>query len=91
MEKQKLQLIILLCYFAKSSVTCAQGNNGFPKGHLEKLGAHQPPEGNIGNLQQMPSARTFYENYVTTSKPVIFKAAAKETDSFKLWTDNYLK
>ena len=66
-------------------------DNEFPKGHGEKLGSHQVPEGNIEELWVMPNARAFYDNYVLKSKPVIFKGAGKESNAFKLWTDNYLR
>lgn len=55
------------------------------------MGSHQPPIGKIEELCTMPNASVFYNNYIVKSKPVIFKGAAKETDAFKLWTDDYLK
>ncbi|MRB67776.1 hypothetical protein GH825_30950, partial [Bacillus thuringiensis] len=34
---------------------------------------------------------SFYRDYVTASKPVVFKGAAKGIPAYTLWTDMYLK
>lgn len=62
-----------------------------PKGHFKRLGSHQPPEGHIKEIWDMPNASAFYHQYVAPSQPVIFKGAAKISSSYNLWTDNYLR
>ena len=91
MAERRIQFYLLICYFIKSSAVFSAEENKFPKGHQERLGSHQPPEGNIEELWRMPTPSVFYENYVAKSKPVIFKGAAKESDAFKFWTDKYLR
>ena len=91
MTERRIKLYILICCFVKWKAVYSAEENQFPKGHQERLGSHQPPEGNIEELLAMPTASVFYDNYVAKSKPVILKGAAKESDAFKLWTDNYLR
>lgn len=62
-----------------------------PLGHLKPLGSHQPPESPITVIHSIPSPKDFFENYVKTSKPVLFKGAAKSIPPYELWTDNYLR
>ena len=88
MPQQRIQQYILICYFIKLHSTQEQI---FPQGHQQKLGSHQAPQGNIEELWKMPSSNVFYDNYVVKSKPMIFRNAAKHTDAFKLWTDDYLR
>ena len=83
---RSIQFCILICYF----VSLVEESE-FPKGHREKLGSHQVPEGNVEELWVMPNASVFYDSYVLKSKPVIFKGAGKESNAFKLWTDSYLR
>ena len=90
MTEERIKLYIVICCFIKWTAVYSAEENQFPKGHQERLGSHQPPEGNIEELLAMPTASVFYDNYVAKSKPVILKGAAKESDAFKLWTDNYL-
>jgi lysine-specific demethylase 8 len=62
-----------------------------PKGHLQPLGSHRPKEGLVESLDYVPFPRDFYYNYVLTSKPVVFRGAAKLSKGFELWTDRYLR
>nr|XP_054756261.1 bifunctional peptidase and arginyl-hydroxylase JMJD5-like isoform X1 [Lytechinus pictus] len=60
-------------------------------GHLKPLGSHRPPEDpGIDVLHRVPDPLDFFNNYVKDGKPVIFKGAAQNMDSYKLWTDKYL-
>ncbi|XP_070561489.1 2-oxoglutarate and iron-dependent oxygenase JMJD4-like [Ptychodera flava] len=64
---------------------------GDPEGHLLPLGSHQPPEGDIEEIDTIPSPMEFYDRYIKPSKPVIFKGAAKMSPGFYLWNDDYLR
>eukprot|EP00057_Strongylocentrotus_purpuratus_P027318 XP_011681792.1 PREDICTED: lysine-specific demethylase 8 [Strongylocentrotus purpuratus] len=60
-------------------------------GHLKPLGSHRPPEDpGIDVLHRVPDPLDFFNRYVKDGKPVIFKGAAQNMDSYKLWTDEYL-
>ena len=61
-----------------------------PSGHLQPLGSHRAPEGEIKSLDHLPTPETFYNEYVVTGQPVIFRGAAKVSPGFDLWTDAYL-
>jgi hypothetical protein len=91
MKGQRIKFYLLICYFIKWNAVYSAEENQFPKGHQKQLGSHRAPEGKAEELLQMPTPSLFYNNYVAKSKPVIFKGAAKESDAFKLWTDNYLR
>lgn len=62
-----------------------------PKGHLEPLGSHRPPEGTIQTVNGFLDPKEFYTNHVLGSKPVLFKGAAHDLPAYKLWSDTYLK
>lgn len=93
MNKRRIKYYILICFITLNEVTAENigSVSRFPKGHQEKLGSHRLPDGNIEEIWQMPTASEFYHNYVSKSKPVIFKGAAKQSDAFHLWTDKYLR
>ncbi|XP_030832561.1 bifunctional peptidase and arginyl-hydroxylase JMJD5 [Strongylocentrotus purpuratus] len=60
-------------------------------GHLKPLGSHRPPEDpGIDVLHRVPDPLDFFNRYVKDGSPVIFKGAAQNMDSYKLWTDEYL-
>ena len=60
-------------------------------GHLQPLGSHRDPEGPLEEVQGFPDAQIFFEKYVTGSKPVVFKDAAKKIPAYSKWTDDYLR
>ncbi|CAH1271451.1 KDM8 [Branchiostoma lanceolatum] len=61
-----------------------------PVGHLQPLGAHQPPVGQVESLDYMPTPEDFYHNYILPGKPVIFSGAAKHNPAFQKWSDAYI-
>ena len=95
-EAFKLSLFLFvfnLCYFVKSEKLSTKTTEETisPKGHHQRLGSHQPPQGHVKQLWYMPNATEFYHQYVVLSQPVIFKEAAKISSGYKLWTDSYLR
>ncbi|XP_019619076.1 PREDICTED: lysine-specific demethylase 8-like [Branchiostoma belcheri] len=61
-----------------------------PAGHLQPLGAHQPPVGQVESLDYVPTPEDFYHNYIQPGKPVIFRGAAKHHPAFQKWSDLYI-
>lgn len=59
-------------------------------GHLEKLGAHRPPEGPVHELDYVPSPKEFHEMYSSAGVPLLMKGIMKESRAYQLWTDDYL-
>jgi len=61
-----------------------------PKGHLGRLGSHQPPVGELRTVTEWPDAKTFYKDHMRASVPLVVIGGAKEQPGFKLWTDEYM-
>lgn len=61
-----------------------------PPGHLQPLGSHQPPVGDVLTINEVPSPQQFFTEYVQPGKPVLFKQAAMKNPAYSLWTDDYL-
>ncbi|XP_071507437.1 bifunctional peptidase and arginyl-hydroxylase JMJD5-like [Diadema antillarum] len=62
-----------------------------PPGHLKPLGSHRPPEmPGVDVLERVPDPPDFFSRYVEAGRPAVFKGAAKEMASYRLWTDEYL-
>ncbi|XP_035694225.1 uncharacterized protein LOC118428307 [Branchiostoma floridae] len=80
----KFVLLLAVC----GSVT---GDSAIPVGHLQPLGGHRPPDVPIDELHTIPHPREFWDKYVKHEKAVILRGAAKNSPSFTLWTDEYLK
>ena len=59
-------------------------------GHLKQLGEQRLFEGHVEILETIPDVKTFFQRYISESKPVLFKDAANNMPAFKLWTDEYL-
>ncbi|CAH1249040.1 KDM8 [Branchiostoma lanceolatum] len=62
-----------------------------PPGHLQPLGHHQPPLGQIESLDTIPSPEDFYHNYVLPARPVVLSGAARLSPAYHRWTDRYLR
>lgn len=62
-----------------------------PAGHLQPLGSHRPPEGQINSIQHLLNPTEFYNDYVLKVTPVILKGAARLSPAYDHWTDNYLR
>eukprot|EP00058_Branchiostoma_floridae_P008004 XP_002593492.1 hypothetical protein BRAFLDRAFT_119506 [Branchiostoma floridae] len=80
----KFVVLLAVC----GSVT---GDSAIPMGHLQPLGGHRPPDVPIDELHTIPHPREFWDKYVKHEKAVILRGAAKNSPSFTLWTDEYLK
>eukprot|EP00058_Branchiostoma_floridae_P008007 XP_002593495.1 hypothetical protein BRAFLDRAFT_70717 [Branchiostoma floridae] len=80
----KFVVLLAVC----GSVT---GDSAIPVGHLQPLGGHRPPDVPIDELHTIPHPREFWDKYVKHEKAVILRGAAKNSPSFTLWTDEYLK
>nr|XP_002737753.2 PREDICTED: lysine-specific demethylase 8-like [Saccoglossus kowalevskii] len=83
----KFLFIITVVLLAVQFCHCTE----HPRGHLQPLGSHQPPEGDIEKIDVIPPPDVFYNKYIKRSKPVIFKDAAKALPGFSLWNDDYLR
>ena len=79
--------IAFLVFLFVAAVTA----DGFPDGHLQPLGSHRPPEQSIEEVDVLPSSRRFYDDYVSKSRPVVFRKAVKSTRIFRKWSDAFLK
>ena len=62
-----------------------------PPGHMQPLGSHRPMEGEIERIDYVPDSVTFYEEFVTKERPVVFDRVVLETPPLTKWTDQYLK
>lgn len=84
-------LLIFSLLFCK--ITCSiLEDEAFPKGHLQPLGSHRDPDNTlIDELNEIPTAKAFWEKYVKPSKAVVLRGAAKHSPAFSKWTDEYLK
>ncbi|XP_035685478.1 bifunctional peptidase and arginyl-hydroxylase JMJD5-like [Branchiostoma floridae] len=87
-ETLLLHLLVFVSLFL-SFLATGQGEEP-PVGHLQHLGAHQPPVGQVESLDYVPTPEDFYHNYILPSKPVIFTGAAKHLPAFQLWSDAYI-
>ena len=61
-------------------------------GHMQAIGSHRPPEEHIPTLSHVPNPLEFYEEYVSTQTPVLFKGAILGTPALTKWRDDeYLR
>ena len=63
---------------------------GSAPGHFQKLGSHRFPDVAIDEVLDNLSPDDFWQHYVSSSRPAIFRGAAKHSPAFKKWTDAYL-
>lgn len=94
MNSPRIFKIIFVLLIASSSLTNVNSDSSkdLPVGHLKPLGSHRPPETNlVDDLQEMPTPQEFWTNYVSPSKAVVLRGAAKQGRAFTLWTDDYMK
>ena len=57
-------------------------------GHLKRYGS-QGPLKEVEETGSFPKASKFFEKYVATNTPVIFKGAVKDSKPYREWTDEY--
>lgn len=82
-----LKNILLLIFIVFYSVKCSDS----PVGHLEPLGNHRPPESDlIDDVKEWPNPREFWQKYVKPSRALVVREAAKSSNAFTAWTDEYL-
>eukprot|EP00794_Sanderia_malayensis_P019471 gene19471-21394_t len=58
-------------------------------GHLKPFGAHTTPEP-VEETEIIPDAKTFFNEYVLPSRPIVFRGAAKKFKAYSLWNEDYL-
>ncbi|XP_035662494.1 bifunctional peptidase and arginyl-hydroxylase JMJD5-like [Branchiostoma floridae] len=61
-----------------------------PPGHLQPLGSHQPPTGQVESVDAIHSPEDFYRRYVAPGRPVILSGAARLFPAYRRWNDWYL-
>ncbi|XP_065842446.1 uncharacterized protein [Oscarella lobularis] len=59
-------------------------------GHLQPLGAHREPDVPIDEATTPVDPKTFWNDYVRTGTPLIFRSAATHSPAFTKWTDDYI-
>ena len=85
-----MRLLIILLRLAIAAVGNEEGV-GLP-GHMQPIGSHRPPEDSVSILSYVPNPLEFYEEYVTTRTPVLFKGAILDTPALTKWRDDeYLR
>ena len=84
-----MRLVVLL----HLTVLVVGSNEGVDlPGHLQPIGSHRPPEEHISTLSYVPNPLEFYEEYVGTQTPVLFKGAILDTPALTKWRDDeYLR
>ena len=83
-----MRLLILF----RVAVIAIGSDEGDPLGHMQPIGSHRPPEENLTSLSYVPDPEEFYENFVFTHTPVLFKGAIAGTPAITKWNnDNYLR
>jgi len=61
-------------------------------GHMQPIGSHRQPEESIEVLTHVPDPLEFYDKYMTTHTPVLFKGAIAGTPALTRWSDDeYLR
>ena len=60
-------------------------------GHLQPLGSHQAPIGNIEEIDEFVGPDKFYEEFAKKSRAVVFKRACKDFKATKKWSDEFLR
>ena len=60
-----------------------------PVGHMKPFGAHMDPMP-LEETEDIPDAKTFFEDYVLKMRPIVFRNAAKKFRAFSEWTEDYL-
>jgi lysine-specific demethylase 8 len=78
----KLYTIYLFCAIF-TYIECKEG-------HLQKLGAHRPPEGVVEEVDYVPLPKVFQEFYSSKSVPLLMKGVYKDSRAYRLWNDEYL-
>lgn len=86
MDRRKLVRFVFILVLAHS-----KAENQVPKGHLQPLGSHQPPDEFLEIAQEVPKPEHFFNRYVLPGVPLLFKGAAKSIPAYSKWTDEYLR
>lgn len=63
---------------------------GSPPGHKQKLGSHRPPDVPVDEVDNYISPQHFWDSYVSSNTPAVFRGAARRSPAFEKWTDSYL-
>lgn len=84
-------LLLVILLEVAIAVIGTDGGVDLP-GHMQPIGSHRPPEGDITSLSYVPDPLEFYEEYVSLQKPVLLKGAISSTPAATKWiSDEYLR
>ena len=72
------------------TVEASNSHNPLP-GHRQPIGNHRPAELKIDEFIQPISGQLFFERYVSTKQPVVFRNFARQWPAFTKWTDDYVR
>lgn len=76
----------------EDAATTTTANTAHPPGHMRPLGSHAPPEADAPSLTAMPSPTSFFHEFVSPGRPVLFRGAALRMPAFSRWADDdYLR
>jgi lysine-specific demethylase 8 len=64
---------------------------GHPQGHLLPLGSQRDSEGQIEEIHGWTTPQQFYLQFVSASRPVVFRGVLNDSYAVQLWNDAYLK
>lgn len=67
---------------------CTNDDPSLYPGHLEPLGARHN-KNSVKTLFAFPDPRDFFQNFVSSSFPLMIKGGAKLSPAFTQWTDEY--
>lgn len=67
---------------------CTNDDPSLYPGHLEPLGARHN-KSSVKTLFAFPDPREFFQNFVSSSFPLMIKGGAKLSPAFTQWTDEY--
>ena len=80
----------LLLLAATWTITASSTSNSLP-GHRQPIGNHRPAELKIDEYDQPISGQLFFDRYVSTQQPVVFRNFVRQWPAFTKWTDDYLR
>ncbi|XP_031563461.1 tRNA wybutosine-synthesizing protein 5-like [Actinia tenebrosa] len=77
---------LILTYL--SLFECSEVDQNKKKGHLEPIFSYGKRH-QVEVFEGFPTPKQFFQDFVSPSKPVLFKDAAKRSPAYKLWNDEY--
>ena len=80
-------IVLLLFYMTVTRVAASS----HPRGHLQPLGSHQPPEGKIVEVEGASNPAELCRESMHFSRPVVLRRAIEKCRAMELWNDQYLR